>query len=78
MRLKKLCLKQKAQMICNQLQISSGFFICVTIVAMIEIAENSLSADSWHADLAGTAFVKITAVYGNVNENGRFVRNWLA
>ena len=29
----------------------------------------------WHADLASTAFVKITAVYGHINENGRFVRN---
>ena len=32
----------------------------------------------WHADLAGAAFGKITAVYGHINENGRFVRNWPA
>ena len=32
----------------------------------------------WHADLAITAFGKITAVYGHINENGRFIRNWLA
>ena len=28
----------------------------------------------WHADLASTAFVKITAVYGHINENGHTVR----
>ena len=28
----------------------------------------------WHADLASTAFGKITAVYGHIDENGRFVR----
>ena len=28
----------------------------------------------WHADLASTAFGKITAVYGYIDENGPFVR----
>ena len=45
---------------------------------MIEIAENSLSADSWHADLAGAAFGKITVVYEHIDENGHAVRNWPA
>ena len=31
----------------------------------------------WHADLASTAFVKIIAVYGQINENGSSVRKWL-
>ena len=30
----------------------------------------------WRADLSGTAFGKITAVYGHIDENGRFVRKW--
>ena len=29
------------------------------------------------ADLASTAFGKIIAVYGQINENGGFVRKWL-
>ncbi len=29
---------------------------------------------AWRADLASTAFGKIIAVYGHINENGRFVR----
>ncbi|KLA47143.1 hypothetical protein [Ligilactobacillus ruminis] len=29
---------------------------------------------AWRADLAGTAFGKITAVYGHIDENGHFVR----
>ena len=33
---------------------------------------------AWRADLASAAFVKITAVYGQIDENGHFVRNWLA
>ena len=28
------------------------------------------------ADLASTAFGKIIAVYGHIDENGLFVRNW--
>ena len=32
----------------------------------------------WHDDLASTAFVKITAVYGHIDENWRFVRKWPA
>ena len=28
--------------------------------------------------MSGTAFGKITAVYGHIDENGRFVRNWSA
>ena len=31
-----------------------------------------------HADWAGAAFGKITVVYGHIDENGAFVRNWLA
>ena len=31
---------------------------------------------AWRADLASTAFGKIIAVYGHIDENGRFVRNW--
>ena len=30
------------------------------------------------ADLASTAFGKIIAVYGHIDENGLFVRNWSA
>ena len=33
---------------------------------------------AWRADLASAAFGKITAVYGHIDENGHFVRNWLA
>ena len=32
----------------------------------------------WHADLASTAFVKIIAVYGQIDENGHAVRKWPA
>ena len=28
--------------------------------------------------MRSTAFGKITAVYGHIDENGRFVRNWTA
>jgi len=30
------------------------------------------------ADLASAAFGKITAVYGQIDENGKFVRKWPA
>ncbi|WP_172983224.1 hypothetical protein [Ligilactobacillus ruminis] len=30
----------------------------------------------WRAVLASTAFGKIISVYGHIDENGRFVRNW--
>ncbi|WP_404900087.1 hypothetical protein [Ligilactobacillus ruminis] len=33
---------------------------------------------AWHADLASTAFGKITAVYGQIDENGSSVRKWPA
>nr|WP_252265890.1 hypothetical protein [Ligilactobacillus ruminis] len=33
---------------------------------------------AWCADLSGTAFVKITAVYGHIDENGPSVRKWPA
>ncbi|MFJ6909866.1 MAG: hypothetical protein ACIRZM_06570 [Ligilactobacillus ruminis] len=33
---------------------------------------------AWRADLASAAFGKITAVYGQINENGSSVRKWLA
>nr|WP_288721379.1 hypothetical protein [uncultured Ligilactobacillus sp.] len=33
---------------------------------------------AWRADLSGAAFVKITAVYGHIDENGSSVRKWLA
>ena len=33
---------------------------------------------AWRADLASAAFVKITAVYGHIDENGSSVRKWLA
>ena len=32
----------------------------------------------WRADLSDAAFGKIIAVYGQIDENGRFVRNWTA
>ncbi|KLA43571.1 hypothetical protein LRP_739 [Ligilactobacillus ruminis] len=32
----------------------------------------------WYADLASTAFVKISAVYGHIDENGPSVRKWPA
>ena len=31
---------------------------------------------AWSADLSGAAFVKITAVYGHIDENGLFVRKF--
>ena len=31
---------------------------------------------AWRADLSGTAFVKITAVYGQIDEYGHAVRKW--
>ena len=33
---------------------------------------------AWRADLASDAFGKIIAVYGHIDENGHFVRKWLA
>nr|WP_270351517.1 hypothetical protein [Ligilactobacillus ruminis] len=33
---------------------------------------------AWHADLSGVAFVKITAGYGQIDENGPSVRKWPA
>ena len=33
---------------------------------------------AWRADLASDAFGKINAVYGHIDENGHFVRKWLA
>ena len=33
---------------------------------------------AWRADLSGAAFGKITAVYGHIYKNGRFVRKRLA
>ena len=45
---------------------------------MAEITQTSLSANSWCDVLAGAAFGKITVVYGHIDENGRFVRNWSA
>ncbi|WP_270522180.1 hypothetical protein [Ligilactobacillus ruminis] len=45
---------------------------------MAEITQTRLSANSWCDDLAGAAFGKITAVYGHIDENGRFVRKWPA
>jgi len=33
---------------------------------------------AWSADLASDAFGKIIAVYGHIDENGHFVRKWLA
>ena len=41
--------------------------------SMMEITKKSL-----RADLADAAFGKITAVYGQINENGSSVRKWLA
>ena len=31
---------------------------------------------AWRADLSGTAFGKITVVYGQIAENGHDVRKW--
>ena len=31
---------------------------------------------AWRADLSGAAFGKITAVYGQIDENGHAVRKW--
>ena len=45
---------------------------------MADITQTRLSANSWCDDLAGAAFGKITAVYGHIDENGRFVRKWPA
>ena len=45
---------------------------------MAEITQTRLSANSWCDDLAGAAFGKITAVYGHIDENWRFVRKWPA
>ena len=43
----------------------------------MEITQNSLILTvSLDADLSDAAFGKITAVYGHIDENGRFVRNW--
>ena len=45
---------------------------------MAEITQTRLSANPWCDDLAGAAFGKITAVYGHIDENWRFVRKWSA
>ena len=36
-----------------------------------------ISKITWRAALSGAAFGKITAVYGQIDENGGFVRKWL-
>ena len=46
---------------------------------MMEITKNSLAVfltESLVADLSNAAFGKIIAVYGHIDENGRFVRKW--
>ena len=46
---------------------------------MMEITRNSLAViltESLVADLSVAAFGKSSAVYGHIDENGRFVRNW--
>ena len=48
---------------------------------MMEITRNSLAVfltESLVADLSVAAFGKIIAVYGHIDENGHFVRKWLA
>ena len=52
---------------------------------MMEITKNSLAINlteslaRWlSVDLSGTAFGKITAVYGQIAGNGSSVRKWLA
>ncbi|MSB44734.1 hypothetical protein GKD00_09055 [Lactobacillus ruminis] len=43
----------------------------------MEISKKSLAVnltESLAANLSGTAFVKMTVVYGHIDENGRFVR----
>ena len=35
-----------------------------------------ISKITWRAALSGAAFGKSSAVYGHIDENGRFVRNW--
>ena len=48
---------------------------------MMEITRNSLAVfltEGLVADLSVAAFGKIIAVYGQIDENGRFVRNWTA
>ena len=47
----------------------------------MEITRNSLAViltESLVADWSNAAFGKIIAVYGHIDENGRFVRKWLA
>ena len=47
----------------------------------MEITRNSLAVfltESLVADLSVAAFGKIIAVYGHIDENGHFVRKWLA
>ena len=66
---------------------SFGFFICMTIafhdgnksvfIFMYQSAKK-MSARIGNADLASSAFGKITAVYGQIVKNEGFVRNWLA
>ena len=83
---------EKTNQICNQLQIWSGFLrMRDNFLVMMEITQNNrflfhvskrskdmLRQDMriLRADLASTAFGKNTAVYGHIDENGLFVRNW--
>ena len=51
----------------------------LNLAAMIDYFSNFWSAfGAVRARWAGAAFDKITAVYGHINENGRFVRKWPA
>ena len=66
---KKLCLKLKKRMICDQLQIIRFFCMHDESSSMMEITKKSL-----RADLADAAFGKSTAVYGRIGKNVCFVR----
>ena len=51
----------------------------LNFAALIDCFSNFWSAfGAVRARWAGAAFDKITAVYGHIDENGRFVRKWPA
>ena len=69
-------------MICNQLQIWSGFLrVHDNRLHDGNIPKEAGGKFDWElvrADLSGAAFGKNAFVYGHIDDNGKFVRKWPA
>ena len=77
----KLCRKLNPWMTLRLITKRPGVWICRNLILnkrfpyMTASKNEALSViTSWRADWAGTAFGKSSAVYGQIYENGRFVR----